>query len=274
MYTARNRRAATPPNITPRISAQLSRRPAFPADVLIPPHRGAVAQQVDLAGQAASEPHAAQPTVQRQARKQTGPQNVQSKKERARKARLVRNKARAARKAKESKPRKDKAAARIEAPRPTGQPLTTPPVIALPQLPEPLVETAACAALAQAAHPSAAPRSLPRAPAGSRPADPPPAGRPSTSGTALAIPRPPLVIQLAEWIDRRLREVWRAMGGQPPRKRRSRPRARVSSHPDASPQRQPPPLAAEELARLRAENAALRRQLEALVALREPLTPA
>ncbi len=128
MHDSRNRRAASP-RPAPRPSAPIAGEPPdilarkpdppgpppriFPADVPVPPHRGAVARTVDLA----PLPAAAQAPAKVPTRRKKAPAGAKQ-------------------------PRKAKSAAaarQIGAPRPSGQKVTTPPAIALPHLAEPLV---------------------------------------------------------------------------------------------------------------------------------------
>jgi hypothetical protein len=135
-----------------------------------------------------------------------------------------------------------KAATKPRAWKPLAKPLATPAVIALPHLPEPLVESEAAIDLATwlaLAPPQSAPEPLPRsrAPALHR------------SGG--------LIGALADWIGARTQQLWRTIS----RLDRQRPRFRPSLPLRRSAQD------AAELAKLKAENERLRLQLEALMAL-------
>ncbi len=84
-------------------------------------------------------------------------------------------------------------------------------------------------------------------------------GAPIVTGRALALHRSGgLQARLADWISARLQAVWDRLGGVPTARPAPR-RARLDPQ-------------AEELRRLRAENARLKRQMDALLAQRPPAT--
>lgn len=187
MHNHRNRRAAAPRLVR-------AKAPAFPADIAVPPHRGAAiraAEPVPPApvGEPALAALFAVPPRPKAAPKKRKPAAIRRKAQRQAKSRGK--------------------------PPPRGPKLI--PAVALPNQAEPLVL-------------AAAPR-----------------------GQALVRHRPGgLSALLADWISMRLQSVWDRLGGVPT----ARPAPRRKK---ASPQEL-------ELQRLRAENARLKRQMEALLA--------
>lgn len=185
MHTSRNRRAAAPRPVK-------AKAPAFPAEVAIPPHRGAAIRAVT------APPPAPEPSIAVLFAVPPKPKPAIKK----RKPAAVRRKA------------QKKAKARGKAP-PRGPKLV--PALTLPDQAEPLVLAA-----------------LPK-------------------GKALVQHRPGgLTALLAGWISTRLQAVWDRMGGLPT----ARP----------APRRKKASAAELELIRLRAENARLKRQMDALLA--------
>ena len=196
MHKNRNRRAAAPRPVG-------AKAPAFPADIAVPPHRGAAIRAVVAA--APSPPPAAEPSIAALFAVPPRPKPAISK----RKPAAVRRKA------------QKKAKARGKSP-PRGPKLV--PALTLPNQAEPLVLSA-----------------LPKA-------------------KALVKYRPGgLTALLADWIGTRLQAVWDRVGGVPTA--RPAPRRRKASAQEL------------ELIRLRAENARLKRQMDALLAPRKSQAP-
>lgn len=192
MHNRRNQRAAAPKPV---------KAPAFPAEIAVPPHRGAAIRTVAAAPAAPS----AEPSIAVLFAVPAKPHPAPKK----RKPAAVRRKA------------QKKAKARGKAP-PRGPRLA--PALTLPDQAEPLVLSA------------------------------------QPKGTALVPHRPGgLTTLLAGWISTRLQAVWDRMGGVPTA--RPAPRRKKASAQEL------------ELIRLRAENARLKRQMDALLALRPSEAP-
>lgn len=188
MHNQRNRHAAA-------VRPSSAKAPAFPADVAVPPHRGALIRGVEPA----SPPPAAKPSIAALFAVPPRPKPLAKR----RKPAAVRRKAQ----------RKAKARGK---PPPRGPKLI--PALTLPNQAEPLT-----------------------------------LARSATKGRALVKYRSGgLPALLADWIGNRLQTLWDRLGGVPTA--RPGPRRRK-----ASPQEL-------ELIRLRAENARLKRQMDALLA--------
>lgn len=186
MHNHRNRRAAAP-------KAVLTKPPAFPVEIAVPPHRGAAIRAVAPA----SPSPTAEPSIAALFTVPPRPKPAVKK----RKPAAVRRKA------------QKKAKARGKPP-PRGPKLV--PALTLPDQAEPLVLAA-----------------LPK-------------------GNALVKHRPGgLTTALADWISTRLQAVWDRMGGVPTA--RPAPRRKKASAQEL------------ELIRLRAENARLKRRMDALL---------